>query len=61
MVNHEMEWGDDEFTSDDPICARCDRPYSRHPQEKVGIYHEDETFGVDNSWKDKYRSINAGW
>ena len=56
MIKHEMEWGDDEFTSDDPICTRCERPYSLHA-ERVGITHEDETLDVDNSWKDAYTPL----
>ena len=61
MKNHEMEWGDDEFDSDDPICTLCDTPYSNHPQEKVGIYHEDERITLyDNRWVDVYGNIRAG-
>lgn len=59
MISHEFEWGEDEF-ADDPICDRCEKPLSLHA-ERVGITHEDETLDVDNSWKDRYRNINAGW
>lgn len=61
MISHEFEWGEDEFV-DDPICIRvgCEKPLSLHA-ERVGITHEDETFDVDNSWKDRYTAINSGW
>lgn len=55
-ISHEMEWGDDEFTSDDPICTRCTRPFSLH-NEVVGITHEDEILDTGLTWVDTYGSI----
>jgi hypothetical protein len=63
LITHEFEWGEDyEMTAmgDDPICERCEKPYSMHP-DRVGITAEDETFGVDNSWKDAYSNLAVDW
>ncbi len=57
MINHEMEWGDDEFDVEDPICTRCNRLFSLH-NEVVGITAEDDMVeSFTRTWTDNYRRI----
>jgi hypothetical protein len=68
MVDHEFEWEYEENLNlieegGDPFCSRygCWKAYSLHPQEKVGIYHEDDAVTVyDDRYLDIYGNIRSG-